>query len=441
MQIPYSKNKRYLTGIDWIINMFDRMLKKSSGAGNAAQVMLELDGALDEAAFRADMTSFTEAFPVLRGSVRRDINLAPYWKIPKKPPPARLLTTLDDFSESVSDAIVLAKLTDHVNDPFPDDTLHMAFHIARHGRARTWLSMVFDHRLFDARGAEGFLALFESWRATRSIEPIKQDIETSEPAHLSNWIRKFKAGQTVNRALRGVAPSSHRLRDFAAVRDRRTRFRFIRFTEAETRAIETLAHEQAGFLMLSPFLLALCLQTLHATLARKSLDIPAYVVPVSMDMRRPGAWRAKTFFNHVSFMFLAAQARDMADRPALIQSLIGQIYEQTKARVQECYVEASMLMRILPLGILSRLARQPFKGEFGALSFSHLGETLLSDDTFMDRPLLNVCHAPRVPIPPGLGFFFNIGNGQLNVTLTYLPELLDDSDLDFIEHALRASIA
>jgi len=436
MRLPYSRKKRYLTGIDWLVAMFDRSLKNVSGAGNAAQIIMQLDGALDEADFVRDMTAFNEFFPLLRGRPRRDFNLAPYWQVPRRPPAPHVLFSAENLDATLSVEQALSAVAAHANDPFPDETLHCAFHLARQSGQAAFLSLVFDHRLFDARGAEAFLTLFEEWRHSRRIEPILDALETVEPAHLSHWRDKLRSGQCANRAIRRAAQEARPLCDPGLVRDPRTAYRFFLFDEAQTRAVEEDAYRKAGFLMLSPYLLATCLQALHNTLTAKGMSPASYVVPVSLDMRRPGAWRAKPFFNHVSFMFLTVSAATANDPDALIASLVDQLYEQTKKRVPQHFEQAAMLTRIAPLGLFGRLARRPLKGEFGTLSFSHVGESLLTGSSFAGCPLRNVFHAPRVPIPTGLGFFFNRRQGRLNMTLSYLPDLLNTRDLARMEREL-----
>ena len=435
--LPFSKTKRYLTGIDWIVNMFDHMLKSSSGVGNASQIILELDGVLPEHRFRELFSRFAALLPVLQGCVARDYNLAPYWKIPRSIDPEGITIQLERFPDSHVRETILSSLASRVNIPFRHDRHHVSFDLAYRGESATFLVMRFDHRLFDARGAEGFLDLFSTYVKHDCDPRVLEGISFIEPAHLSNWRSKFLAGQQANRALLSLARTSHRLFDFRNLKDRISQFRFIQFTEAEARAITDAAYSEAGYLMLMPYLLAHGIQALHRAFLKKGINIPDYVIPISLDMRRPGTLKEKLFFNHVSFLFLSIRTSDIGDRKLLIQSIRGQMYDQAKSRWRENFSEASMLLRIAPLGLLSRVARLPLKGEFGSLAFSQITETAYSSADFLGNRVLDLVHSPRVPVPPGFGFFFNSFAGRLNAIFCFVPELLDQGDVEMVMNSIK----
>jgi hypothetical protein len=428
LSLPFSKHKRYLTGIDWIINMFDHMLKQSSGAGNASQIMLELDGILPAERLRAAFKDFSRHLPVLRGRLARDFNLAPYWKFPA--PDSGLELELEipvsTFPADQPTDPILSELATRVNSPFPHDTDHIHFDLAHHGDARTFLVMRFDHRIFDARGAESFLHLLHHYVSQGHDASVLKDISWTEPAHLSDWKLKFLAGRQINRALQALAKSSHRLHDFSAIPKPGCRFRFIRFSARQSAAIVESAYSQAGYLMLMPYLLARCIQALHRVFLDRGIRVPNYIIPISLDMRAGNTLPKTLFFNHVSFLFLDIKTGDVEDRPRLIKSIIAQMYEQTKSGQLNAFGDASMLMRIVPLPLLTRIARLPLKGEFGSLAFSHINETAYLSPDFLNHKVLNLIHTPRVPIPPGFGFFFNTYGGTLNAIFCFVPELIND---------------
>src|ERR1700690_2854360 len=82
--IPSSKNKLYLSGADWIINTLDHTMKVRTCAGNMSQVAVITDTQFDGDLVRELLGGFLREFPVLQGSVGRDFNLAPYWRLPEK---------------------------------------------------------------------------------------------------------------------------------------------------------------------------------------------------------------------------------------------------------------------------------------------------------------------------------------------------------------------
>jgi hypothetical protein len=191
--IPYSKNKHYLTGIDWILHGFDCMNKRATGAGNAFQIVMELEGAPAENEARESLEHFIRKFPLLSGRTRRDYNLAPYWETPSAARKAALhVRRLRDGEDAFS---VLEK---GVNAPFDSDREHLAFYLLNAGE-NSHAAVKFDHRLFDAHGAEAFLSMFqEDWEKAGACT---WESPLPEPAHLSQWRGKFESGRHVNRAL------------------------------------------------------------------------------------------------------------------------------------------------------------------------------------------------------------------------------------------------
>ena len=77
VSLPYSKNRRYLTGMDWTIGALDNMSRRTTGGGNSFQVVLELKGPFDDGRFRQAVLGFVQQFPILGGTPSRDWTLAP----------------------------------------------------------------------------------------------------------------------------------------------------------------------------------------------------------------------------------------------------------------------------------------------------------------------------------------------------------------------------
>jgi hypothetical protein len=113
------------------------------------------------------------------------------------------------------------------------------------------------------------------------------------------------------------------------------------------------------------------------------------------------------------------------------------MYDQVKSGFPKDLVEASLLTRIAPLSVLGKLLHLPMKGKMATFVFSHLGKSSYQHPVFMEKRIANMFHMPRVPVPPGLGFFSNYYNNRLNLVISYLDGLLSDEDVRMLEEGIR----
>lgn len=427
-----SKRKRYLSGPDWVINTLDRMMKNATCSGNMSQIVLMLDSPLDERIVRSGLDRFVKQFPVLEGRVARDLKLTPYWKIPaaaKRGASLNVLRVADGpFRESL-----LPALEQSANSRFAGEREHLVFHLFTNSE-RSALAMTFDHRLFDARGAESFLNLFQQRLNTTAVS---EDLVFTSSMELTQWKKKFLAGRNVNRRIIALSRSTPRSLPLQPGRDKALRYRLLAFTERETAEIYDRAYREAGYLMESPYLLSVITQTAHELFRRESGDGTSYLIPVTTDLRQGRDPLQEIFFNHVSYLFYQIPAVEAEDLKTLVASFKQQMYDQVKAGFPRDLAEASLLTRIAPLPALGRLLHVPLKGKMATFVFSHLGKSSYQAGAFMDKKVENLFHMPRVPVPPGLGFFSNYYQGRLNLVISYLDDLLAEDDVDMLEAGIR----
>ncbi len=421
--------KRYLSGIDWIIHTIDYMIIKKTAAGNTFQIVLQLEGSLDETALRQTLNKFIEKFPVVNGKPMRDYNLAPYWKIysRRKMPPLNI--RVYHLADNATFSKVLSTLEHGINRPFNNVREHLAFHLVHTGKT-SFLGVVFDHCLFDVRGAEAFLNMDYS-----------RGISFAEPAHLSQWKEKFEAGKRVNRKLLQLSENKVRALPLDSSSNKQIfKFRTISLDKRQTSAIIETAYNKAGYLMLMPYALAISIEALHGIFLKRGIRAGDYIIPVSIDTRPVEKVHQEVFFNHMSFFLLRVKANEADSFSVLLQSIKQQIYDQIKADLPGDIEKASLLMRIAPLPVLGYLMRLPLKGQIASFCFSYIGEAAYASPVFMEKKIHNIFHMPRVPIPPGLGIFFNQFQGKLNVVISYLDGMLEDDEIDTIVHTLQSRL-
>lgn len=432
--LPSFRAKRYLTGIDWTILTLDRMSRRATGGSNDSQIVLELQGEFDDRRFRAAMTEFVRLFPVLAGKSTRAWNLAPYWKMPR----AGHAVPLRVESRRIAREDLMSALGAHINTRFSRSDEHLAFGVFHVDEARHYLAMRFDHRLFDAQGAEAFIELFQRWYSGEDCRARLAAIALTEPSHLNAWRRKFEAGKQLVRMLRAlVGIPLMVLPRPSPLKGRAFKFCLMEFDERETQAITGRAYAEAGFLMFMPYTLACAIQALDETFKARADGGKEYVVSVSVDLRTPKTAAAQLFFNHLSFLIFRIPAAEAGDRQKVLTAIREQMYEQIKSNFPRALSEASMLMRILPPALLSRFLLKPLRGEFASLGFSCVGKGGYALPQFMEATLANLFHMPMLPVPPGVGLVVNQFGNRMNAVLACLDGMLSEDEVQRIQEKVR----
>jgi len=397
--------KRYLTGMDWLMQALDLQAKDAGLHGNYSQLVLELSPVDDYAFLRGKLAGFLESYPLLSGLPARSLNLCPYWALKKNKP---VLHFNVDTAADILQARELVKA--YLNVPLPAQT-YLVFYLIN-SEARSFLAMKFDHRLFDARGAELFLAAFNRYY----VEGVLAPAELTAEAGLSRWGEKFAAGKTVNRFFLALRRNLGLLN--LNKRPVRARVKFVtcHFSAFEFKSIEGKSEEIAGHMMLMPYLLAVSTQALYNQFFAGREG--SLIVPVNLDMRKKGS--EEIFFNHVSFLFFQLLSREIEDIKTLASVISRKWFDQTKNGIPKALQDASMLLRIMPLSLSAQLLRRFLGGDMAVFSFSCLAESGYAADDFAGSKVYNLFHLPVVPPAPGVGIFFTSYKGGLNLTISYL---------------------
>ncbi len=411
------------------------MMKKTTCAGNMSQVVLVLDRVIEQSEIQGRLGRFLNEFPVAYGSVSRDINFCPYWRIPEKAEKNLNLTSYNCPDETD----LLTLLGKCVNKPFKDDSEHLAFHLINIENRKSCLAMTFDHRLFDARGAENFLGLFQQYLKNNDNLEIVHGILLSAPAHLSEWVKKFLAGRNVNRKIVSLSKNPPGSLHIPGDKGREFKFRLIAFNQQETQTIYENADRVAGYLMETPYMLSVVMQAVSELFKKRDAQADSYLAAVSIDMRTSEDIKQELFFNHVSYLFYQAQCDIVSNQKELINIIKMQMYEQVKTGIPRDIMEASHLTRIAPLPFLKKIIDVPLKGKIATFIFSHVGKNPLSPG-ILGAGIENIFHMPRVPSPPGLGFFSSYYNGRLNLVISYLDGLISNEEVNILEKNIKEKL-
>ena len=424
--LPYSRRRRYLTGIDWSIGTLDFMTRRATGIGNHSQVVLELLGRLPPDRLRRTLDRLSSRFPLLYGRVARDIvNLAPYWRIPSSSASHRIPLKITQLPADANDSAD-ALFSQYVNTPLAGPTDHLRFLLVHLGDKWSRLGMVFDHKLLDAFGAESFLHLIhETWRG--HLDSVAPRIGQTEPAHLDHWPRRFLGGQIINRFR--VRLSDREVAGLPipfARHPRSVRFVHDSLTPQQADRFAGWAGEECGVPILLPSAITRAVMAIRPALAVASPSGSQYLVAVSVDARAPDRKWEDLFFNHLSFLGFSLPTDSTDSLASWTASLRDQFFDQVKQGVPAAFQDATMLTRICPQWLGARIAKLPFRGRVCSFYFTCLRDSAFNQETFLGLRVTNLLHTPRVPPPPGLGFGMTFFRGRMNLVFSYLEGLLDD---------------
>lgn len=417
MKLPYFKKRYYLSGIDWIISAIDYYMQKTSSAGNHSTLFIELNEPLDEAVFKSRLEEIFSLLPILNAWLGRDIfNLAPYWKISKKNQILPVIKT--EYCDTPDDLSRIKNQT--MNTGFRSLRDHQFFTIIT-GKLQNALLMTFDHKLLDARGAEIFLNLLTSDHG--KFEEIIRKIKTTESPKLKDWNKKFAAGRDVQRHFmklsqkKYISMSKHSIKAPPAKGQTELASVTVRFSEIETSSIRESAEKKAGYMMETPYLLAIAAFAIHSVVAPE--QDANYSVPMPIDMRKAGTELQRMLFNHLSFMFLDIRIGKTSKLEEIICEVRNSIFHNIENELPEKLLKATRLSRISPLPFLKHFMKLPLDGQVASFAFANVGESPEPVSDILANKIKGIYHLPRIPTPPGIGIFFNRSYDVMNFSITW----------------------
>ncbi|MFH0753950.1 MAG: hypothetical protein V2A70_05235 [Candidatus Omnitrophota bacterium] len=426
-----SKGLCYLSGIDRVFYVLDQLSKKATGCGNASQVILCLDRSLDAGEIRQQLSAFARLFPVIHAVCVRAWNLAPFWSYPEK--------TLEDIPfesmTALSDEAAMASLHACVNQPFMHARMHLRMVQVTVGD-HAFVSLVFDHRLLDARGAQSFLRLFHQFSSGTFSLP--QPFRPERPSGLSLWKEKFMAGQRVNR--RFVDLAGHGAVEHLPVprelNGRKFVFRTLTFDRVQSERMTEQAYDTAGYLMMAPYLLAVSAVAFKEIFAKNLSEGENFVVPVNTDIRSRNPGLPELFFNHLSFFFLRFLSKDIALTRSFISQVSRSMYEAMSGGFAQDLAQATLLLRVVPSFLTDTVQRALLRVKGLTFSFSYVNKGYEGVE-FSGAQVKGVVHTPRVAVTPGVGIFFTQFNGCISLTFSFLEGLVTEQAADLFIDKVR----
>jgi hypothetical protein len=438
LSLPYSRDRRYLTGIDWIVGALDYSARKNIGLGGFSQAILDVEGNLSPKTVRAALDRLSRRFPLIHGRVARDwLNLAPYWRYSQDP--GQIAMKVYDLQNG-EDAEAERLLDEHVNYPLDSEWEHLRCIIVNIGSERSKLGLVFDHRLLDAFGAEGILRLLDlAWQD--KLEEVAPQVGTTEPAQLDEWLRRLKSGKTLNRYLRALEEKTiSALRMPPKGPQRKIHFLHAPLSAEETAEFARRATEEINVPIILPSAGARAISAFRGIVPNPPVPGDYTLIFTSATGRLPGQEWEKLFFNQFTLMAFTSQNNKQYTIGELAGELRGQLFEQMKIQLPFVMQDAGALGRICPHWIGNRMLNRLFDGRFCTFYFACIRDCGYPEATFMGQRVNNLYHKPLVFAPPGLNLCMTSYAGRFNLVVSYISEAISHGDAGAFLESFKGSL-
>jgi hypothetical protein len=395
-------------------------------------------GVLAETALRGAVEAVYRRLPVVSGKVGRDwVNLAPYWKVRGRFD-ARSVALRVASAEGEAEAEKL--FVEHVNTPLEGERQHVRFLLVKVGEGRSRLGMVFDHRLFDAFGAEAFLRLIAETHEGR-LEEFAGNIRQTEPAHLDQWKKRFAAGKKLGAVLReltGHTVAALRM-PRAGVR-RRVAFVHERLSAEETEAFINKAGVEIGAPIVLPSAAARAVAAVRKALPAMPLEGTHTMLFTTLTSRVPGREWEALFFNPYAFVPLSAENGAGGSVKELSVLMRDQFFQLIKKGVPGAMFDAALLGRIFPRWVVNKVMRRMGQGRFCTFYFACVKETGFGAKTFLGLPVRELVHTPQAFSPPGINLCMTFFEGRFNIVLSYLEGVVTEGEARGVVAEFRAML-
>ncbi len=315
-------------------------------------------------------------------------------------------------------------LADHVNRPMESDSQHIRFLLVRVGKEKSYLGLQFDHRLFDAYGAETFFRLIDETSRGR-LDEVASKIKTTEPAHLDHWKRRFASGKILNRLLVNLQKKDVRALAMPPASSRKICLLHESLTVDQTVALNKKAFSEIGV----PILLPSAAARGGRRAAGDSDYAPGWVAISAFyfhQLARAGDEWSSIFFNHFSFVYFSAPTEEKQTIRSVALALRDQFFQHIKDKIPHAMQDAAALGRIFPRPIVGKVINSMFKGRMCSFYFACLKEAGFTGTSFMGNEAVNLYHTPLAFAPPGLNLCMTFFAGHFNLVLSYVEGAIDE---------------
>ena len=404
---------------------FDHELRRNGFAGNACQMVLELDAAVDPDTLRERVRRMLDRYPILSARLRGGFR--PAWKPMRDA--ARLLSVHEHRDEPG-----LAR--ELFNEPLRMRQGElMRFDLLQRQDGGTTLCFLWTHALMDAPGAEHFLALI----GRDDLDPAAAPNPDLPPPRKSLLHRFREARKNLFQIDEFCKASPRSMGSRVAGAARRMNYRVETFTREETDRVLALATQHCGTLGTARYHAAVALVELHRLQERLGPSSPSYILPVPVGLRSKGTIEP-LFRNQVTMLMTQLFPEHVQSVPKAVARLKAQTEQGLRRGLIEGGLALSDLFRFLPLPVFMAILKRGMHGEICSLFYGDTAAVSPLLTQFLGTSINTLTHVAAVTPSPGLGVIFYTFRGLLRITVLNLSNVLSETEAAGFAADLRARL-
>lgn len=418
-----------LNGIDHFLYQLDRVLFHSSGKGNVCSFVVEVEGHLTASALH----EYLSTQPTYQWITGLRLRPGKFFKL------SRWCVDSSANCPGIQEhkLSVTGELPDSLLNPLinPEQESSFRTDVILKSSQMTIIIFSWHHALMDAHGAETFIQYLCSLEASDDSTWVKKIKPRSE--------HSIKERLKMVRGMKVYLYDACRLPILSLYRPKANtptfRHRVLRFSEIETqKIIETARQQGAGFLVSAFYLAATARAVAHIQSQRGSLQGDV-LVPVPQDRRKRGAHESLAG-NQVTFIFYRIPQAALNSIKECTTELVQQITQLMRSEAPEGYLAMIGLIQRLPSGLYRWLLKSPTGGLMASFFYSDTGDSLSNFKVFCNRRVVSAIHYPPNAYPPGVTFIFTRFQGALQITVSYMEEILDNEEIEMLIQHLQSDL-
>ncbi len=418
-----------LNGIDHFLHQLDPVLFQASGKGNVCSFVVEVEGHLTALALH----EYLSPQPTYQWITRLRLRRGRLFKL------ARWSVDVSANCPSIQEheLSVTGEPPDSLLNPLinPEQESSFRTDVILTASQTTIIVFSWHHALMDAHGAETFIQHLCSPKPTDNSEWVKNIKPRCE--HSIKERLKMVRGMKVYLydACRLPILSLYQPKPAAPT----LRHRVLKLNEIETqKVVETARQQGAGFLVSAFYLAATARAVAYIQSQRGPLQGDV-LVPVPQDRRKRGAHESLVG-NQVTFIFYRIPQAALNSIKECTTELVQQITKLMRSEAPEGYLAMIGLIQRLPSGFYRWLLKSPTRGLMASFFYSDTGDSLSDFKTFYNRQVVNAIHYPPNAYPPGVTFIFTRVQGALQITVSYMEEVLDNEEIEMLVQHLKSDL-